>query len=247
MKKRQALFYGAFIALFIWRHDLRSEILYPWKEVYIGALDGKAWTGLVLIPNKESGFAFRFKVEKEGQSADELDLSYLISEVGPHSPDGHYSRIKLDLSLPFKEGNKTPILIKPPSRKDTLTLEWARKDEKTVIGRVIGPKYITLHLVNYLPWDFRGRFRLTADNEIQGESQGGKPQHFLLWTNRGGILTTGTEGESVALAYPLAEDRALYFVAGVGEDPGVLKNHTYRFKNRKTIDTLLEEIGRAHV
>ena len=62
---------------------LQAEVYYPWKDVYIGALEGKAWAGLVLAPHRESAFAFRFKVEKGSEIADKEDLFFLVSEVGP--------------------------------------------------------------------------------------------------------------------------------------------------------------------
>ncbi|NOR21535.1 MAG: hypothetical protein GQ476_02390, partial [Candidatus Aminicenantes bacterium] len=140
-----------------------AEIDYRWKDIYIGALEAKAWGGLVLAPNQESVFAFRIQIEKENEVADENDIFYLISEVGPHSPDCTYARIKLDLSLPFKRGSETPILIKPPSKKDTLTLEWSRQDEKTVVGRITVPSNIKINLVHYFPWNFEGTYLILPD------------------------------------------------------------------------------------
>jgi len=220
---------------------LCAEIYYPWKEVYVGALEGIAWTGLVLAPHKESVFAFRFKIEKENQIADGNELFYLVSEVGPHSPDGQYARLKIDLSLPFNKEKDTPILIKPSSKRETLTLEWSRQDEKTVIGRIMGPKNIKLHLVHYFPWDFKGQFRLLPDGQIQGESRDSKTYHYLLWVNRPGELLTAPEGQEVSLSFSTEKERDLYFVVGVGEDAKVLRNHIYRYKNKKTIDYFLEE------
>jgi len=221
--------------------SVQAEIYYPWKEVYIGALEGKAWSGLVFAPSRESAFAFRFKVEKNGQVADGIDLFYLVSEVGPHSPDEQYARVKFDLNLPFNQGDKTPILIKPSSKSDTLMLEWSRQDEKTVIGRIQCPKYIKLQLAHYFPWDFKGSYTLLPDRQIQGRSADSKKIDYLLWTDRPGELLSSVEGEEVTLGFPMEEQRDLYFVAGVGDDVKALKNHIYRYKNRKTIDSILEE------
>lgn len=220
---------------------LQAEIFYPWKEVYVGALEAMAWTGIVFVPQKESAFAFRFKVEKENQVADGDELFYLVSEVGPHSPDGQYARLRIDLSLPFNKDRDTPILIKPPSKGETLTLEWSRQDERTVIGRIRGPKNIKLHLSHYFPWDFKGLFRLLPDGQIQGESQNSKTFHYLLWTNRQGLLLTASEGQEVILSFSTEKERELYFVVGVGDDAKVLRNHIYRYKNEKAIASLLEE------
>ncbi|HEX2694521.1 MAG TPA: hypothetical protein VHP61_02105, partial [Acidobacteriota bacterium] len=133
-----------------------AEIFYPWKDVYIGGLDAAAWPGLVLVPGRESAFAFRFRVEKEGRVAESSDLFFLVSEVGPNSPDGQYARLRFDLGLPFRMGRDTPVKIKPAARADTMTLEWSRQDEKTVLGRLRFPKDIKVSMVFYFPWETQG-------------------------------------------------------------------------------------------
>ena len=120
--------------------SLRSEVFYPWKDAFIGALDSREWFGLVLAPAKDVGFAFRLRVRKGDQVIEGYDFHYLISEVGPHSPDGQYARVRADLSLPLKLGDETPIFIKPSPRPVTLTLEWSRQDERTVVGRIRAPR-----------------------------------------------------------------------------------------------------------
>lgn len=220
---------------------LFSEIDYPWKEVYIGALEGSGWAGLVLIPHRESAFAFRLEIEKDGQIADSEGFFYLVSEVGPHSPDGIYARVKFDLGLPFKQGKDTPILIKPSPKSETLTLEWSRQDERTVIGRIKGPAYAKVHIVNYFPWDFKGGYKHLPDGQIQGDSRASKGMHSLLWLHRKGELASVSDGEEVTLVFSLEKEKDIYFVMGIGEDAQILKNHIYRFKNKKTIEKILEE------
>jgi hypothetical protein len=229
------------ILLILVSFNAHPEIFYPWKDVYLGALEAGGWCGLVFAPQRDVVFAFRFKLEKEGQITDGRELFYLVSEVGPHSPDGQYARVKLDLSLPFKLGEDTPILIKPSEKEDTLTLEWSRQDERTVVGRITGPKNIQLRLVHYFPWDFKGGYRFATDNHIQGESREKKKLYYLLWTNRSGKLLTPAEGPELETSFLLNEEKNLYFVGGVGEDPQILKNSIYRYKNKKTIDSILEE------
>ncbi len=80
-----------------------AEIYYPWKDVSIGSLEGKSWAGLVLAANRENVFAFHIRVKKGDEIAEGKDFYFLVSEVGPHSPDGRYARVKFDLSLPFKK------------------------------------------------------------------------------------------------------------------------------------------------
>ena len=220
---------------------IHAEIDYRWKDVYIGALEATAWGGLVLAPNQESVFAFRIQIEKENEVADENDIFYLISEVGPHSPDCTYARIKLDLSLPFKRGSETPILIKPPSKKDTLTLEWSRQDEKTVVGRITAPSNIKINLVHYFPWNFEGTYLILPDGQIKGESSGLSKYHYLLWTDTKGELITDSPGDELVFSFSMEDNRAIYFVAGVEEEEKILSDRIYRYKNKGAIDFILEE------
>ena len=228
-----------FLSFCLLIQGLHAEIYYPWKDVYIGALEGKAWSGLVLAPHPEGVFAFRIKIQKENEIADGTDIFYLISEVGPHSPDGQYARIKLDLSLPFNRGNNTPILIKPPSKSDTFVLEWSRQDERTVIGRIKAPAGIKIHLLHYFPWDFDGKYIILADGQIKGESSNN--YHYLLWTDPRGDLITESQGKKLNLSFTMKKKSSLYFVAGVGEEDRGLSNQIYRYKNRGTIDSILAD------
>ncbi len=221
--------------------SLQAEIFYPWKGTHIGALEGKEWFGLVLAPDKGVFFGLRLRVQKEGQTAEGEDFFYLVSEVGPHSPDGSYSRVAADLSLPFKQGNDTPVLIKPPSKSNTLTLEWSRQDERTVLGRIRAPKNITFQIIHYFPWGLKGKYRLQPDGQVQGENEEGKSYHYLFWTHRPGESPTSSEDQSLPLSFSTEKERTLYFIAAVGEDPKVLSNQIYRYKNWKTIESFLRE------
>jgi len=231
----------ALISFCLLVQGIHTEINYRWKDVYIGALEARAWGGLVLAPNPESVFAFRIQIEKDNEVADGNDIFYLISEVGPHSPDCTYARIKLDLSLPFKRGNETPILIKPPSKSDTLVLEWSRQDEKTVIGRITAPPNIKINLVHYFPWNFEGTYAILADGQIKGESSGLSKYHYLIWTDRKGEPTTDSPGDELVVSFSMGDNRAIYFVAGVGEEEKILSDRIYRYKNKGAIDSVLEE------
>lgn len=219
---------------------LHGEIFYPWRGTHIGALEGKEWFGLILAPAKEVAFGLRLRIRKEGQTAEGEDFFYLVSEVGPNSPDGQYARIVADLSLPFNEGSETPILIKPPSKSNRLTLEWSRQDDRTVLGRVRSPKDITLDIVHYFPWTLEGEYRLLADGQVQGQS-GGQAYHYIFWTDRMGETPPSPDRSDLSLSFSTDKEREIYFVAAVGEDPDILKNHIYRYKNRKTIEAFLQD------
>ena len=234
-----------YLSFFLLILSLQAEIFYPWKDVHIGALDSKAWSGIVFALPGENGFAFRVKLEKEGGFADGNDILYLVSEVGPHSPDGAYSRLKLDLSLPFKMADNTPILIKPPSRSDTFVLEWSRQDVKTVIGRIQAPEGIRVHLVHYMPWDFRGRYTALKDGQIKGQCLGSTTHHYLLWTDPKGEYVN-TEGNELDLPFTIGKEKSIYFVAGVGDEEEMVREQIRSYQSRKSIDSLLREEERRY-
>jgi glycogen debranching enzyme len=224
---------------------LKPEIFYPWKTTYIGALEGSAWPGLVTVLNKESAFAFVLKVEKDGQTSERDDFFYLASQVGPLSPDGQYAQIKFDLGLPFKKGADTPILLKPAPKKQTLTIEWSRRDEKTVVGRILCPGDLFVTVVHYFPWDFSGDYLVLPDHQLQGSSGNREKQYYLFWTNRPGTPAPAGRGE-VALSFSTSDDRSLYFVAGAGDDVQGIGSRIFRYKNARAIDELINEEARAY-
>ncbi|MFZ2055432.1 MAG: trehalase family glycosidase [Candidatus Aminicenantales bacterium] len=220
---------------------LGGEVFYPWKGTYIGALEGKEWFGLVLAPAREVAFGLRLRVQKEGQTAAGDDFFYIVSEVGPNSPDGQYARIVADLSLPFNQGNDTPILIKPPSKSDRLILEWSRQDDRTVLGRILAPKDISLQIIHYFPWNLKGEYSLLPDGQVQGVSGEGKAYQYIFWTDRLGESLPSPEDPGLPLSFSMEKEKDLYFIAAVGEDSDILKNQIYRYKNRKTIESFLRD------
>ena len=240
LKRCLFLLAAAALVLLLFISMAPAEVFYPWKDVYIGALEGAGWPGIVIAPNRESAFGFALKVEKDGKVAEPGDFFYLVSEVGPNSPDGQYARMKFDLGLPFNQGKDTPIRIKPSSKSKTLTLEWSRKDEKTIVGRVRCPKGIKVFLVFNSLWDVPASYHLEADGHVQGQSGESRKQNFVLWTDRPSEAAPAA-ARTLELRFSTEDERDLYFVAGVGEDLRLTKNHIYRYKNSKTIDSILEE------
>ncbi len=229
------------LILFSLQSTIFSEIFYAWKDVYIGALDGKSWVGLVLAPQPDCAFSFRLRVKKDDSLADREDLYYLISEVGPHSPDGQYARLKVDLGLPFNEKDNTPILRKPSPKQDTMVFEWSRQDERIIIGKIVVPDNIDLHMIHYFPWDTQGEYSILADDQVGGESRSAKKFHYLLWTNHAGNTNRVTGVSELIIPFALKKGNALYFAAGVGEDIDILNDHIYRYKNARLIDTILKQ------
>ena len=219
---------------------LRPEISYPWRDTYIGSLDGPGWPGLVIAPAKDAAFAFLLRVERGGESAEGADFLYLVSELGPHSPDGLYARVRFDLGLPFGKGRETPILMKPPPRRQVLTFEWSRRDESIVVGRILCPEDVRVTIVHYFPWDLEGEYALLADGQVRGQCGGPKGPAYLLWTNLAGEPAASPAG-GLALSFAPAADRGIAFVAGSGDGAEALAGRIMRFKDADTIAGLIDE------
>ncbi|MBD3413865.1 MAG: Bacterial alpha-L-rhamnosidase [Candidatus Aminicenantes bacterium] len=224
--------------------QLHAEIYYPWKKVYIGALDAKHWAGMVLVPEKENAFAFKIRINKDGQTAEGTDLLYLISEVGPHAPDGSYARIKMDLGLALGREEDTPILKKPSKKSETLILEWSRKDEKTVVGKISIPKDIQIQIIHYFPWNIKGDYTLLQDGQVRGLSPS-QAYHYLFWPHIPGESVTSS-GDGLILSYSSEETRELYFTAGVEENTQKIQSRLLSYKNTKTIQSILDEENKRY-
>ncbi|MDH4217968.1 MAG: alpha,alpha-trehalase [Candidatus Aminicenantes bacterium] len=225
--------------LYVFYTGLNAEVFYQWKDVYIGSLEAKAWAGLMIVPHPESVFAFRLKTVKKEDEAEGIDHLFLVSEVGPQSPDGQYARMKFDVGLPFGKGNDTPILKKPSKKFSNLVMEWSRQSEKIVIGRISVPEEIELQLIHYYPWDFKGKYQLLPDGHLRGEGSSSEKQYYLFWTSRPGMRVESSRENELTLNFP--SDKKVYFVAGVGKDLRILQNQIYRYKNEGVIDGFLEE------
>jgi hypothetical protein len=242
MTKKAILVLGL---LLIGTARLTPEIFYPWKDVYIGSLDGVGWPGLVIAPARDCAFAFLLRVERAGEVAEGGDFYYLVSEVGPHSPDGLYARVKFDLGLPFKMGRETPILMKPPPRKSTLTVEWSRRDETSVIGRILCPEDVRVTIVHYFPWDLKGEYSMLADGQVQGRCGAPGNPSYLIWTSRPGEPASAPAG-GLARSYLPDADHTIAFAAGVGDGAQAVGDRLYRFKNAETIAAFIDEEAAAY-
>jgi len=155
--------------------------------VKIGAFDPDAWAGLVLTDQPGRGFALRWAIERDGERADGPDLLNLVHDVGPHDPDGRYALISFDTSLPFGQGNDTPIVAKG-YRSAGLTLEWARTDTGAVMLATVEFEGI-LELRGYFPWDWSGTWQ-PSPGRLDAVSGDGE----VTCT-----VTCGRHGESAAL------------------------------------------------
>jgi hypothetical protein len=215
-----------------------AEVYYPWKNIYIGALEASSWAGLVFVPDNNSGFAFRLRVIREGEAADHLDFLFLVSEVGPHSPDGQYARLLFDMSLPFGQKLDTPILKKPGNRGEQLLFEWSRQDEGTTIGRISVPRGVELELAHYFPWSLQGAYEPLGETSIRGTGGASTTYHYLFWTDQSGQIRERAGGDFVK---SFGSGNTIHFAAGVGDNERILENHLLRYQNSRTIDSFLNE------
>jgi hypothetical protein len=248
MKKNQVLLLLNLIILFLLVGvNLRSEIFYPWKNIYIGALDPKAWPGIVIIGSPKSAFALSPKVYRQNQVAELQDFLYLASEVGPHSPDGLYASMKFDLRLPFKKGIETPVFLKPSLDEYVMLVEWSRRDEQTVIGKYRFPGLLdSVTLVFYFPWDFSGDYSyLGGSDYVHGQSAGSKAEHYLCWLSLKPEKVELVDKE-LHLTFKAGKETALYFVASVGDSVQSINERIYRFRSGGAIDDFLKEEKKAY-
>jgi Mannosylglycerate hydrolase MGH1-like glycoside hydrolase domain len=219
---------------------LSPEIFYPWKTTCIGSLDAAGWPGLVLAPSADCAYAFLIRVERDEETAEGADLYYLASEIGPQSPDGLFARVRYDLGLPFKLGTATPILMKPAPRRDALTFEWSRRDERIVIGRIVCPADIKVTIVHYVPWDLKGEYAVLPEGEVRGRIGPADSPPYLIWTSRPGEPAVAPPG-GVARTYVPDANRIIAFAAGVGGTPAELADRLARYRNAENIGDLLDE------
>ena len=154
------------------------------EQVSIGAFDADSWSGIV-FESTAYGQRLPFAIRVGSKSGTFLDgdrIFNAVSEVGPHAPDGSYARMSW---------NHFP-------RTANVTLEWARVDATTVVGRIKAPADIQLVLEAY-PFpetSFTGAYRLSANGtQIIGDhpidNHFASAAHFLVATDRP-ILGSGT-------------------------------------------------------
>lgn len=222
--------------------EVGSEIYYPWKKTFIGALDPKSWPGLVIIDSPNSAFAFSPTVFRGEDQAEFHDFFYLISEVGSHSPDGSYASMKFDLHLPFKKGKETPIYLKPALPENEMTVEWSRRDENTVVGKYHFPRLVDkVDLVFYFPWDFNGNYVYRPEIAcVHGQSSGQGVSHYLCWLSQA-PLEVRASGSELHLVFEARKNSDLFFVASAGQSPEAILDHIRHFFKNKTINGLLSE------
>jgi hypothetical protein len=148
-------------------------------SVEIDALDPQAWNGLVFLARSHQeplNFALRFG-SQSGRFLDGDDVFNAVSEVGPHAPDGSYCRMSWK-NLP---------------RQASVTLEWSRIDETTVVGRLTAERDVRLVLESYftdaLQGGSAGYYTIDSSNQaLVGErffdKAFGAPARFVVMVDQ---------------------------------------------------------------
>lgn len=221
---------------------LKSEVYYPWKSTFIGALDPKSWPGMVIITSPNSAFAFSPTVFRGEAKAEFQDFFYLVSEVGSHSPDGSYASMKFDLHLPFKKGGETPVYLKPALAENEMTIEWSRQDENTVVGKYHFPRLADkVILIFYFPWNFKGSYVYRPETAcVYGQSSSQPGSHYLCWLSQP-PQEVRTVGSELHLVFDSRKNSELYLAASAGQEPGAISEHLQRFRKGRTVSGILAE------
>ena len=157
--------------------SLVAQVAQDFSEVHIGAYDADAWNGIV-FESKAYGQRVPFAIRigsKTGTFLDGNRIFDAVSLVGPHAPDGSYSLLGW----------------RHRPRAATITLEWSRIDETTVVGRLKAPQDVQLVLEAYSPGagDFAGTYSVRPQEaQINGEhfvdGVFGKAAHFVVAVDR---------------------------------------------------------------
>jgi hypothetical protein len=189
--------------------SLAAQVTQEFSEVHIGAFDADAWNGIV-FESKAHGQRVPFAIRigsKTGTFLDGNRIFDAVSLVGPHAPDGSYSLLGW----------------RHRPRAATITLEWSRIDETTVVGRLKAPEDVQLVLEAYSPGagDFAGTYSVRPeDGQINGEhfidGVFGEAAHFVVAVDRpvvgAGLFSEVTQLQKMMdagqLASPSKQNRA---------------------------------------
>lgn len=158
---------------------LITTFSFLFARIYLGPLHAPAWTGLVYVKDGD-WIAFRIAFERAGQIADNYNTFYLISEVGPRSPEALYAKLGVDLCLPFGKGRNTPILNKNLTRKRQTLLEWART-ERGFAGRLSGIRCARPIFIFYEPWFNKASYKWDGKKVV---AQSGKLKLYFYFNNK---------------------------------------------------------------
>ena len=134
--------------------------------MHIGALEARRWAGLVFASGPDRGIGLRVGfTDADGRHRDFDDWHWMVSQVGPHAPDGSYARMEFDLSIEPSQRSRPTA--------STLILEWSRRND-TVALRATAKAPGRLMVIGDAPWGWRDRWQEeTAADGLWCASVGG--------------------------------------------------------------------------
>jgi putative isomerase len=145
--------------------------------MHIGAFDPDGWNGVVFdgtAHGQRLTFALRIG-SKSGGFIDGDRVFEAVAGVGPHAPDGSYA------TMSWRHAPRT----------SAISLEWARVDAMTVVGRIKAPAGVHLVIEGYSPFEAVSTASFRTDsskNEIAGshyiDGHPGTAAQFILRTDR---------------------------------------------------------------
>ena len=174
----------------------------------VGALEARRWAGLVFAAGLDDGIGLHLVfTTPDGQRRELEDWYWMVSRVGPHAPDGSYTRMEFDLA----------VEPSPSSRpaESTLILEWSRREDAVAL-RAVTRAPGRLELVADDPWGWKARWEEKPDGwcaalgsaEIAAAFEpvaDGRVATVVAWEPRG--APSGSAGPSDDR--PVAENAAL--------------------------------------
>jgi hypothetical protein len=244
--------------------------------IKIDSFDVDAWNGIVFLAyvgGQPSHFALRFGSTSRGTFLDGASIYDAVREVGPHAPDGSYSRLSW--------------VVAP--RASLVTLEWSRIDEATVVGRITAKPDFQTVLETYIPysgvsWGAPAVF--SVENSSGSSSAAGivpsiaGVQHFehnfssaaqfvvmidrptvgsgtfpglneLGLTMRGaGLVVNSIDSDpsrnAAGLQFSTGSNGTAHFVATLGWDKSALTSHAQDLLSAGKIDAILAEKSAAY-
>ena len=135
-------------------------------RLHMGALEARRWAGLVFATESDHGIGLRVGfTDADGRHRDFDDWHWMVSQVGPHAPDGSYARMEFDLSIEPSQRSRPAA--------STLIVEWSRRNDAVAL-RATAKAPGRLMVIGDAPWGWRDRWREeTAADGLWRASVGG--------------------------------------------------------------------------
>ena len=123
--------------------------------MHVGALEARRWAGLVFAAGPGEGIGLRLVfTTPDGERRDLEDWYWMVSRVGPHAPDGCYTRMEFDLAA-------EPSPASRPG-ESTLILEWSRREDAVAL-RAVARAPGRVEVVGDDPWGWKTTWEEASD------------------------------------------------------------------------------------